>query len=429
MSYGSYGAFKRLGLSTTSHVEPKMSQNEWRSVYGTSNNLDKPRHLLHRPTPPPRPRRTESGAATVSAMVAAAHVLRRSNAAQGSPRRGGRPPTEERKEEQTDEAGSDDDGAQFSSDDDADGDERPVESGVERQARAERRVSELRKRHRADQGKHARLEKTKRTRTLRRSTSDVELPVTAPVDPLGPSSAASSTSTAATTAALPTLRGAAVRDVRERTRLLLRDALRKMDPEYAASSAAVSSPSPTSPASGRRQARPAGRKGEEGEKDEEKDEEEEEEEEDAHALLASDIEQELFEHHQSAPSTAYRQHSRDLIFALVNNPRLAPGLLSLGLSPASLVSMQPLQLANHSLAVARAKEKAEMTRDLVLGQAEGVRSDEWLCEGCGGRATETFVLKEGRDLRKAEVWGGGGEDVKILLVRCLNCRREWKKEV
>ena len=418
--YGSYGAFKRLGLSTSSHVEPKMSQTEWMAAYGTSNNLQQPRHLLRRPTPSPpaRLQRTQSSQAAVSAMVTAARAMRQANTAGARRGRGARAQRgEERREEEKGEVEEDEEEegeADFLSDDDVDEDERPPQSGVERLARANRRLVELRKKHKTALERKAKRAKTARTRTLKRSTSDVELP--APPTPSSTAAPAASTANAADDVALPTLGGAAVSDVRERTRLLLREALIKRDPD-------APHPPPSSTAQ---------QKGKTSKKRKAEDEkaEDEEGEEEAHALLASDIELELFELHQSTASKAYRQHSRDLVYALVHNAELAPDLLHLRLLPAELVTLPKEKLASHAVASARAQEKKEMTRDLVLGQAEGARSDEWMCEGCGGRATETFVLKEGRDLRKAEVWGGGGDDVQsVILIRCLQCKREWKKEI
>ena len=422
--YGSYGAFKRLGLSTSSHREPTMTQNEWKAAYATSNNLQQPRHLLRRPPAPPpvRLQRSPSTHAAVSAMVTAARAMRQANAgAAGSGGRARAQQQHQRADRKEEEEGEDDEDAEFLSDDDVDEDERPPASGVERLARADRRLAELKKRHRAEQEKQAKRAKTARTRTMKRSTSDVELP--------SPSSSSSSTdpahaapeqSDAADDVALPSLGGAAVGDVRERTRLLLREALLKRDPD--------APPHPLPSSTSQRKAA-ATRKRKAGEVAEERAEEGKEEE-DAHTLLASDIEQELFELHQSSPSKAYRQQSRDLVYALVHNAQLAPDLLTLRLLPAQLVALPKEQLASHARASVRLQEKAEMTRDLVLGQAEGARSDEWLCQACGSRQTETFVLKEGRDLRKAEVWGGGGDDVQsVILVRCLQCKREWKKEV
>ena len=417
--YSRHGAMKRLGLSTTSHVEPKMTQNEWMAAYGTSNNLRQPRNLLRRPPPPPASRlsRTPSSQAALSAMVAAAQSIPRPPFP--SPQRGPR-----RREEAKEEENSDDEAA-FNSDDDLDDDDpRPV-GGVEREARADRRLAELRKRHKAEQGKAGRREKTKRTRTLKRSTSDVEIPLPSPAS----SAPSSPTSAAPDAPSLPTLGRAAVGDVRERTRLLLREALLKMDPDAdpataSSSSVSTSNPAPAPSAStGRSKKRKA--------VDEEAGAEEAEDEaEDAHSLLASDIEQELFELHSSSPSKDYRQHSRDLVFSLVHNPSLTPELTSLRLSPGELVRLGKEALANRAVAKAREMEKQEMNRDAVLEAASGARSDEWLCKGCGHRDTETFTLKEGRDLRKAEVWGGGGDDVhSIILVRCMHCKREWKQEV
>ena len=417
--YSSYGSFKRLGLSTSSHVEPKMSQSEWMSAYATTNNTRQPRHLTRRPppTPPSRLQRSPSTQAAVASVLRAAQDIRRTATQRGvrdSQSGVERKEVEERKSDEEDEG-------EFLTDDDVDEDDARPQGGIERQAKAERRLAELRKRHRVEQSRGKR-EKTKRRRTLKRSTSDVEVPILSSADP------PSTPPITAEDVALPTLGGAAVTDIRERTRLLLRDALIKRDPDAIPSihHSSSSSSRAVSLASKRRRGEEAEVKGD---GDEEKDEDDDASA-DPHALLASDIEQELFELYHSDPSKSYRQHSRDLIFSLVHNPSLTPSLTSLRMSPAELVRLPKEELASHAVATERAKEKEEMSRDLVLGQATGALSDEWTCQGCGGRKTETFVLKEGRDLRKAEVWGGGGDDVQsVILVRCLQCKREWKKEV
>ena len=339
-------------------------------------------------------------------------------------------------------------------DDEDDGGSQPVQSGIQREARADRRVQQLRAQHRAEQGRQRRkLEKTRRTRTLRRSTSDVVLTAEAAETPPADADAAA--------VPLPSLGDAAVGDVRQRTRLLLREALitaeqqtrtaaaetekeekqseqspaqkKRKREEYgeekqSADASAVRSQLTGKPAG--REERTAQRKAEKGAESELRGEEEEEEEEDEHALLASDIEQHLFEHHRQSASTAYRQHSRSLIFALVHNVSLTASLLSLSLSPLQLITMPSQQLASHQRQQQREQEQQEMRRDLVLKGTEGYRSDEWQCEGCGSRETECWVLKETRDLRKVEVWGGGGDEThSLLLIRCCHCKRDWKREL
>ena len=434
--YGSHGAFQRLKLSTTSHREPRMSQREWMSLYGTTNNLSRVsaaerqqrRGALPLTTAQlnSRPHRSDSQALTVAAMVRAANAARQAEAERArhsaAEEQSGRRAGEERK--QLEEDGDD---AQYSSADeeeDAAEEARPS-SGIERQARADRRVQQLRKRHKAEQDAQRRKrEKTRRTRTLTRSQSDIQ-----------PAEEEKEVAEAATeerkpTVALPSLGGANVEDIRERTRLLLREALVKTDTDATEEVKAAETERQR-----RLQQQHSGSKAHkrkrQDEEEAEADEARDEESEDAYSLLASDIEQSLYEQHSFSHGTAYRQHSRSVLFSLVNNAQLTPALLSgVTLSPQQLVALPTAQLASADVAQLRAAEQREATRDLVLGMGEGSKSSEYTCSGCGGRDTEWWLVKEARDIRKADVWGSGGDDGKtIILIRCCKCSHEWRKEV
>jgi len=428
--YGSYGSFKRLGLSTTSHMEPRMSKGEWMSAYGTSNNIRRP--TSQSPTQPTSPQsnrlqRSESNSAAVSAMVAAARAIRQRNSAtsNASPQRPQQISRHPGNNSDIDEA------AEYATDDDIDeDDEIKSESGIEKQARADRRLQQMRKKHKSDKDKlKKKKEKTKRTKTLRRTTSDVEIDISTPP---------SSSSPVNVSLSLPSLGDSVVSDVRERTRLLLREALIKTDPEMKDKVKMEEEKKKLKTEEAKGSTKKKRKREEEESKDsrntkveEEKDDNDHiDDEDDQHTLLASDIEQSLYEHHQFTPSTAYRQHSRNLIFSLINNPSLTLSLLSTQLSPISFVTLPSSSLASSSIKAIRDNEQKEVLRDMVLGGNEGVISDEYVCSGCGNRETEFWILKEARDLRKVEVWGGGGDDAStVILIRCRNCKKEWKKEV
>ena len=439
--YGSYGAFKRLGLSTTSHREPRMTQREWMSAYGTTNNLSRvsaaERQQRRGPLPATtaqrnsQPHRSDSQAATVAAMLRAANAARQAEAERARDRpadsASGR---REQERKQDDDEDSDEADVQYSSDDDeaaVEESELRPESGIERQARADRRLQQLRKRHKADQEKQRhRREKTRRTRTLRRSQSDIQ-PAEEKEEGTEKEQERKGSGAAVS---LPSLGGVNVEDVRERTRLLLREALVKTDRDACEESKA-SELARHKKLQQKHSSSNSTRKRKREDEDEEADEQQtDEDEQDQYTLLASDIEQSLYEQHSFSHSTAYRQHSRSLLFSLVNNAQLTPALLTLALSPQQLVTLPTAQLASADIAQLRAKEQQEATRDLVLAVGEGSRTSEYVCGGCGGRDTEWWLVKEGRDMRKAEVWGGGGDDgTTIILIRCCKCSREWRKEV
>ena len=435
--YGSYGSFKRLGLSTTSHREPRMTQREWMSAYGTTNNLSRvsaaERQQRRGPLPTTaaqrnsQPHRSDSQAATVAAMVRAANAARQAEAerARNQVAEGRRVGRENDSKEN--EADGDDDDVQYSSDDEVDDEEAKPVSGIEKEARADRRLQQLRKRHKADQDKERkRREKTRRTRTLRRTQSDIQ-PAEEQRDGEGEEEKGQASSGPAMS--LPSLGGVNVEDVRDRTRLLLREALIKTDKDATEATKAEELERQRK-LKQRHSSNYSTRKRQRQEDEDEEADERQSEEEDQYTLLASDIEQCLYEHHSFSHGTAYRQHSRSLLFSLVNNTQLTPALLALTLSPQQLVTLPTTQLASADIAQVRAKEQQEATRDLVLAVGEGTRSSEYVCGGCGGRETEWWLVKEGRDMRKAEVWGGGGDDgTTIILIRCCKCSREWRKEV
>ena len=434
--YGSYGAFKRLGLSTTSHREPRMTQREWMSAYGTTNNLSRvsaaERQQRRGPLPATtaqrnsQPHRSDSQAATVAAMVRAANVARQAEAERARHRaaEGLAVPRNNESKQREDEG--EDDETQYSTDDEVDDvEEAKPESGIEKQARADRRLQQLRKRHKADQDKERkRREKTRRTRTLRRSQSDIQ-----PAEEKAEHESERKDRAAGESAvSLPSLAGVDVEDVRERTRLLLREALVKTDRD--ATEEVRTAELDRHRRLQQQHSSNTQRKRKRRDDDDAEEKKEEESEEDQYALLASDIEQCLYEHHSFSHSTAYRQHSRSVLFSLVNNTQLTPALLSLALLPQQLVTLPTSRLASADIAQLRAKEQQEAARDAVMAVGEGSRSSEYVCGGCGGRETEWWLVKEARDMRKAEVWGGGGDDgTTIILIRCCKCNREWRKEV
>ena len=417
--YGSYGAFKRLGLSTTSHREPRMTQREWMSAYGTTNNLSRvsatERQQRRGPLPAStaqrnsQPHRSDSQTATVAAMVRAANVARQAE----EERARSRPAeyqTRRRQEERKQDERTGQEDVQYSSDEEADTDEEEArsESGIEKQARADRRLQQLRKRHKADQEKDRKhREKTMRTRTLRRSQSDIQ-PAEERAD--GEEVDAKERERGGSVVALPSLGGVKVEDVRERTRLLLREALVKTDRDATEAVKAEEMQRQKrlqQQHSGNNKTRKRKRQNDEEAETSERQAEQKEEEsdEDQYTLLASDIEQCLYEHHDFSHGTAYRQHSRSVLFSLVNNSQLTPALLNVTLSPQLLVTLPTAQLASADVAQLRAKEQQEATRGPGTGGGRGYE-DKRVCVWRVWWAGDRVVAGE-RGTRYAEGRGVG----------------------
>ena len=75
-------------------------------------------------------------------------------------------------------------------------------------------------------------------------------------------------------------------------------------------------------------------------------------------------------------------------------------------------------------------EKLDAGRTRALGSTGGTETDAHKCESCDGFDCVYVVLSDRRDVRKAEIWGGGsGGDACVALIACKTCGHEWRAEM
>jgi len=123
---------------------------------------------------------------------------------------------------------------------------------------------------------------------------------------------------------------------------------------------------------------------------------------------------------------AYGTLVRRLRANLERNETLARDVREGKIAVDALVVMTPRELATVELRNADEEAEWRMTRrrTRTLGLENGVETDAYRCE-CGGNSCVFVLLSDVRDIRKAEIWGGGDSEC-VALVQCRSCGREWR---
>ena len=129
---------------------------------------------------------------------------------------------------------------------------------------------------------------------------------------------------------------------------------------------------------------------------------------------------------------AYRATVRRLWANLRGNESLRRAVRCGAIEAETLVRLGPRELATASRRRADAAmvEKLDAARTRALGSTGGTETDAHKCESCDGFDCVYVVLSDRRDVRKAEIWGGGsGGDACVALIACKTCGHEWRAEM
>jgi hypothetical protein len=129
---------------------------------------------------------------------------------------------------------------------------------------------------------------------------------------------------------------------------------------------------------------------------------------------------------QQNVSAEYRQRARALIAALKDprNYALRDRLLGGDLAPLRLVQLDSSELVPSEVREAKQAMRMDAQRDGQLTDAFMAASDV-PCKSCGSmKEVEYHYISGVRDIRKAEIWGSGDDDVKVQY-RCKSCGASW----
>jgi len=148
------------------------------------------------------------------------------------------------------------------------------------------------------------------------------------------------------------------------------------------------------------------------------------------AELAISIENELFVGSDESLTGHYRQRLRDLAFNLRTNPTLATRLCSSSptLTPTQLIAMDNEQLASADVAAAREAARAESMAESVYRPPQRFETDQYLCPACHSQRCSTLLVREERDISKADIWGTKQGAGSVIEIRCEECKHTWMKE-
>jgi DNA-directed RNA polymerase subunit M/transcription elongation factor TFIIS len=127
----------------------------------------------------------------------------------------------------------------------------------------------------------------------------------------------------------------------------------------------------------------------------------------------------------------YRGKVRVLAANLRRNEALAEAVRMGRVSCEALVEMTADELATDETRRRReAMETRATERRTRKHFDDGTNSEAYCCPGCKSRECKYVMLSGNRDIRKAEIWGGGsGEAENLVLVQCQHCQHEWRETV
>jgi len=125
----------------------------------------------------------------------------------------------------------------------------------------------------------------------------------------------------------------------------------------------------------------------------------------------------------------YRADVRRLTANLKRNATLARDVRAGVVDAETLVAMSTLDLATEEAKEARARMLDAATRRRTRKQFDdGINSEAYTCPQCSNNECKYVMLSDTRDIRKAEIWGGGDEAC-LALVQCQRCQFEWRETV
>ena len=94
-----------------------------------------------------------------------------------------------------------------------------------------------------------------------------------------------------------------------------------------------------------------------------------------------------------------------------------------------MVRADATELATEAVKAARAAAEERCARRRTRRHFDdGVNTEAYACPMCKNVECRYVMVSGGRDIRKAEIWGGG-ERESLVLVQCLRCQHEFRERV
>ena len=130
-----------------------------------------------------------------------------------------------------------------------------------------------------------------------------------------------------------------------------------------------------------------------------------------------------------ANSKRYRECVRTLATNLRRNDALAARVRRGEADIEALVRADATELATEAVKAARAAAEERCARRRTRRHFDdGVNTEAYACPMCENVECRYVMVSGGRDIRKAEIWGGG-ERESLVLVQCLRCQHEFRERV
>lgn len=144
---------------------------------------------------------------------------------------------------------------------------------------------------------------------------------------------------------------------------------------------------------------------------------------------ATRVERALFEASGGKTSNEYRRSVRELAANLRRNDVLAADVREGRTTAEALVRMSALEMATESAKREREEMEARaLSRRTRKHFDDGVNTEAYVCPQCRTNECKYVMLSDNRDIRKAEIWGGGDEEC-LALIQCQQCQYEWRESV
>jgi hypothetical protein len=146
------------------------------------------------------------------------------------------------------------------------------------------------------------------------------------------------------------------------------------------------------------------------------------------ADVAEQIELELLQLAGGVTDSAYRQKLRDLVFNFKSNSPLCLRLLRGELSPSDVVRLNFKDLAAPAVAAERERIQQENFDATLFRPAERIETKDYRCPVCASQHCSTLIIREERDISKADTWGSKQGAGSVIEIRCEDCNHLWTKE-
>lgn len=144
--------------------------------------------------------------------------------------------------------------------------------------------------------------------------------------------------------------------------------------------------------------------------------------------LAVEIESLMLVASSSQLGTVYRQRIRSLLFNMRRNPSLTHRLLRGTLTAYQLSRLSEEGLASPETQAERESTKAENLTAAIARAAQRTDTRDYKCHACGGNDCSTRIIREERDISKADTWGSKQGAGSVIDIQCNQCKHAWTKE-